>query len=174
MATIQIAAGQQRTGVARAGAGQYLSFTLGEEEYGVEILRVQEIRGYSTVTRIPHTPEHIEGVISLRGAVVPVVDLRAKFRLPQIERTRFTVIVLVAAAGKTIGLIVDAVSDVLNLSPADIQPAPDLGASCDTSFLRGVGAIDGRLVALLDMDQLLGADVAEYESRMKAQPGDQS
>jgi purine-binding chemotaxis protein CheW len=148
---------------ARAAAGQYLSFTLGEEEYGIEILRVQEIKGYSAVTPIPNTPHHIKGVINLRGAVVPVVDLRAKFSMTAVDYTKFTVIVLVAAAGKTIGLVVDAVSDVLNLAEKDIQPPPDMGASSDTTFLRGMGTAGERLVALLDMDTLLGQDVAAAE-----------
>jgi purine-binding chemotaxis protein CheW len=157
---------QTGAGTSRATAGQYLSFVLGEEEYGIEILRVQEIKGYTTVTPIPNTPPHIKGVINLRGAVVPVVDLRTKFAMPAVEYTKFTVIVLVAAAGKTIGLVVDAVSDVLNLTDSSIQPPPELGASVDTRFLQGMGTTGERLVALLDMDQLLGQDVAAAQNIM--------
>jgi purine-binding chemotaxis protein CheW len=139
---------------------QYLSFRLGEEEYGIEILRVQEIKGYSSITRIPNTPSHIKGVINLRGAVVPVVDLRTKFSMASIEYTKFTVIILVAVASKTMGLVVDAVSDVLDLKGADIQPPPDLGAGVDTRFMRGMATVNGRLVALIDIERLLGEDLA--------------
>jgi purine-binding chemotaxis protein CheW len=144
----------------RLAAGQYLTFVLGEEEYGIEILRVQEIRGYTSITPMPNTPPHIKGVINLRGAVIPVVDLRAKFGMPAVEYTKFTVIVLVAAAGKTMGLVVDAMSDVLALAEQDIQPPPDLGTMVDTRFLRGMGVTGERFVSLLDMDELLGRDVA--------------
>ncbi len=144
---------------ARTGS-QCLSFRLGEEEYGIDILRVQEIKGYSNITRIPNTPPHIKGVINLRGAVVPVVDLRAKFSMPLLDYTKFTVIILVAVASKTMGLIVDAVSDVLDVNEKDIQAPPELGVSVDTRFLRGMTTVSERLVAVLDVDRLLGEDLA--------------
>jgi purine-binding chemotaxis protein CheW len=148
-------------GSAQAETGsQFLSFILGSEEYGIEILRVQEIRGYSAITPIPNTPPHIRGLINLRGTVAPVADLRAKFGMPAVEYNRFTVIILVAVSGKTVGLIVDAVSDVLNLAEDRIQPPPDLGSQVDVRFLRGVVAFDDRLVGVLDLDRLLGEDVA--------------
>ena len=149
------------TRVAQLETGsQFLSFILGSEEYGIEILRVQEIRGYSAITPIPNTPPHIRGLINLRGTVAPVVDLRAKFGMPAVDYTRFTVIILVAVSGKTVGLIVDAVSDVLNLAEDRIQPPPDLGSQVDMRILRGVVAFDNRLVGLLDLERLLGDDVA--------------
>ncbi|MBL8215063.1 MAG: purine-binding chemotaxis protein CheW [Bryobacterales bacterium] len=139
---------------------QCLSFRIGEEEYGIDILRVQEIKGYSNITRIPNTPPHIKGVINLRGAVVPVVDLRAKFSMELMEYTKFTVIILVAVASKTMGLIVDAVSDVLDIKEEDIQAPPELGVSVDTRFMRGMTTVNERLVAILDVDRLLGEDLA--------------
>src|SRR5512142_2514663 len=107
------------------GASQYLTFSLGAEEYGLEILRVQEIKGYSAITPIPNTPHHVKGVMNLRGTVVPVVDLRTKFSLASVEYNKFTVIIIVTVAAKTIGLIVDAVSDVLEIPASGIRPAPD-------------------------------------------------
>lgn len=139
---------------------QCLSFRIGEEEYGIDILRVQEIKGYSNITRIPNTPPHIKGVINLRGAVVPVVDLRAKFSMELMEYTKFTVIILVAVASRTMGLIVDAVSDVLDIKEEDIQAPPELGVSVDTRFMRGMTTVNDRLVAILDVDRLLGEDLA--------------
>jgi purine-binding chemotaxis protein CheW len=152
-------------GPGEASGGQCLSFTLAEQEYGIEILRVQEIRGYSAITPIPNTPPHIKGVINLRGAVVPVVDLRLKFSMPPMEYSKFTVIILVAVTGKTVGLVVDAVSDVLTMAESDIQPPPDLGATVDARFLRGMATLGDRLVAVLELDRLLGDDLAAAAGR---------
>jgi purine-binding chemotaxis protein CheW len=152
-------------GPGESSGGQYLSFTLAEQEYGIEILGVQEIRGYSAITPIPNTPPHIKGVINLRGAVVPVVDLRLKFSMPPVEYSKFTVIILVAVTGKTVGLVVDAVSDVLNVAESDIQPPPDLGATVDARFLRGMATLGDRLVAVLELDRLLGDDLAAAAGR---------
>ena len=134
----------QQIGLTTDGS-QFLTFQLGEELYGVDILRVQEIKGYTAVTRIPNTPPHIKGVLNLRGTIVPIVELRTKFGMPTIEYTMFTVIVVV----------VDAVSDVLDIDKKDIQPAPQFGAQVDVSFLNGIGKAGDKLVALLDMDRLL-------------------
>ncbi len=134
---------------------QFLTFQLGNELYGVDILRVQEIKGYTTVTKIPNTPPHIKGVLNLRGTIVPIVELRTKFGLPTIEYTLFTVIVVVVIQEKIMGLVVDAVSDVLNIDKKDIQPPPQFGAKVDVSFLNGIGKSNDKLVALLDMDRLL-------------------
>lgn len=135
--------------------GQFLTFQLGEELYGVDILRVQEIKGYTAITKIPNTPAHIKGVLNLRGTIVPIVELRTKFGMPTIEYTTFTVIIVVVIQEKIMGLVVDAVSDVLNIGKKDIQLPPQFGAKVDVSFLRGIGKSGDKLVALLDMDRLM-------------------
>lgn len=153
--------GNQQTGATTDGS-QFLTFNLGEELYGVDILRVQEIKGYTTVTKIPNTPPHIKGVLNLRGTIVPIIELRTKFGMPTIEYTMFTVIVVVVVQEKVMGLIVDAVSDVLDIAKKDVQPPPQFGAKIDVSFLKGVGKSGDKLVALLDMDRLLTvADLPE-------------
>jgi purine-binding chemotaxis protein CheW len=134
---------------------QYLTFTLGNEHYGVDILRVQEIRGYTAVTKIPNTPPHIKGVLNLRGTIVPIVELRTKFGMPTIDYTMITVIVVVVVRAKIMGLVVDAVSDVLNIDKKDIQPPPQFGAKVDVSVLNGIGKCGDKLVSLLDIDRLL-------------------
>lgn len=144
----------QQIGLTTDGS-QFLTFQLGEELYGVDILRVQEIKGYTAVTKIPNTPPHIKGVLNLRGTIVPIVELRTKFGMETIDYTMFTVIVVVVVREKIMGLVVDAVSDVLNIDKKDIQPAPQFGAKVDVSFLNGIGKSGDKLVALLDMDRLL-------------------
>ena len=134
---------------------QFLTFNLGEELYGVDILRVQEIKGYTTVTKIPNTPSHIKGVLNLRGTIVPIVELRTKFGMPTIDYTAFTVIIVVVVRDKIMGLVVDAVSDVLDIGQKDIQAPPQFGANVDVRFLNGIGKSGDKLVALLDMDSLL-------------------
>lgn len=144
----------QQIGLTTDGS-QFLTFQLGEELYGVDILRVQEIKGYTAVTKIPNTPAHIKGVLNLRGTIVPIVELRTKFGMPTIDYTMFTVIVVVVVKEKIMGLVVDAVSDVLNIDKKDIQPPPQFGATVDISFLNGIGKSGDKLIALLDMDRLL-------------------
>lgn len=144
----------QQIGLTTDG-NQFLTFNLGEELYGVDILRVQEIKGYTAVTKIPNTPSHIKGVLNLRGTIVPIIELRTKFNMPTIDYTAFTVIIVVVVRDKVMGLVVDAVSDVLNIDKKDIQPPPQFGAKVDVSFLNGIGKSNDKLVALLDMDRLL-------------------
>jgi purine-binding chemotaxis protein CheW len=134
---------------------QYLTFGLGQEEYGIEILKVQEIKGYSAITPIPNTPPHVKGVMNLRGTVVPVVDLRSKFGMETVEYTKFTVIIVVTIGSKIAGLVVDAVSDVLNIPASDIRPAPDFGSRTDTRFITGMASSGDKLAVLLDVDRLL-------------------
>jgi purine-binding chemotaxis protein CheW len=134
---------------------QFLTFNLGEELYGVDILRVQEIKGYTAVTKIPNTPPHIKGVLNLRGTIVPIVELRTKFGMPTIDYTAFTVIIVVVVGDKVMGLVVDAVSDVLNIDKKDIQSPPQFGVKVDVSFLNGIGKSGDKLVALLDIDRML-------------------
>lgn len=144
----------QQIGLTTDGS-QYLTFQLGDELYGVDILRVQEIKGYTTVTKIPNTLPHIKGVLNLRGTIVPIVELRTKFGMPTIDYTMFTVIVVVVVQDRIMGLVVDSVSDVLNISKKDIQVPPEFGAKVDVSVLTGIGKSGDKLVALLNIDRLL-------------------
>ena len=138
---------------------QYLTFFIRDEEYAVEILRVKEIIEYERVTRVPTTPAHVRGVINLRGAVLPVVDLAAKFSHEETPLTRTTCIVVVETQLEgellTVGLIATAVSQVVDISGADIDPAPSFGTSVRVDFLTGMGKLDGRLVLILDIDRVL-------------------
>jgi purine-binding chemotaxis protein CheW len=143
------------TKTARETMHQFLTFALGQEEYGVEILKIQEIKGFSQVTPLPNAPAYVKGVLNLRGTIVPIVDLRKKFHLPDVELTQFTVIVVVQVLGKTLGFVVDAVSDVLTVTGDAIQPTPDLHGQVDTSFLNGLAQTGDKLVILLDIDKVL-------------------
>ena len=155
---------QQQIGLTTDG-NQFLTFNLGEELYGVDILRVQEIKGYTAVTKIPNTPSHIKGVLNLRGTIVPIIELRTKFTMPTIDYTAFTVIIVVVVRDKVMGLVVDAVSDVLNIDKKDIQPPPQFGAKVDVSFLNGIGKSNDKLVALLDIDRLLLDDEMQNDTK---------
>jgi purine-binding chemotaxis protein CheW len=140
--------------------GQYLTFTLGHEEYGVEILKVQEIKGSSVITPIPNTPAYIKGVTNLRGTIIPVVDLRAKLQMPEAPAGRFAATVVLTVGAKTVGLLVDAVSDVLHIPKADVQPTPDFGAEVDARFINGVARAGDKLIILLDIERVLAGDEA--------------
>ena len=144
----------QQVGVTTNG-NQYLTFALGAEEYGVDILKVQEIKGVSAITPIPNTPAHIKGVMNLRGTIMPVVDLRVKFGLPCQTCDQFTVTIVVNVRSKVMGLVVDAVSDVLHLPVADVQEAPDLGSQVDTRFIAGMARVGEKLVIFLNLDTVL-------------------
>jgi purine-binding chemotaxis protein CheW len=134
---------------------QYLTFNLADEYYGVDILKVQEIKGYTTVTRIPNTPNYLKGVLNLRGTIVPIVDLRMKFGMGTTDPTPFTVMVVVNVRNRIMGFMVDAVSDVLDLNAKNIQPPPELGSAVDITFVAGIGNSNDRLVTLLDIDRVL-------------------
>lgn len=136
-------------------AAQYLTVNLGTEEYGVDILAVREIRGWTPVTRIPQAPSYVLGVLNLRGAIVPVLDLRLRFGLAREEYTATTVCVIVMVAGRQFGVVVDAVSDVVEVSPSGIRPVPDMGTTVDTEYLKGLTSVGERMVLLLDVDRLL-------------------
>lgn len=140
---------------------QYLTLNLGKEEYAVDILSVREIRGWTPVTRIPQAPTYLLGVLNLRGAVVPVLDLRMRFGLEQVEYNANTVTVIITIENRLFGVVADAVSDVLDVSPSDIRAVPDMGASVDTQYLKGLTALGERMVLLLDADKLLLAQDAE-------------
>ncbi len=137
---------------------QYLTFALGAEEYGVEILKVQEIKGYSSITPIPNTPSYVKGVMNLRGSIIPIVDLRAKLSMAEAAYNQFTVIIVVRVGAKTVGVVVDAVSDVLNIPLKDIQPTPDFGSQVDARFISGLAKAGERLVVLLDIEKVLAGD----------------
>ncbi|MBI5752789.1 MAG: chemotaxis protein CheW [Hydrogenophilales bacterium] len=138
-----------------AAGREFLTFTLGAEEYGIDILKVQEIRGYDAVTHIANTPEFIKGVINLRGVIVPIVDLRIKFNLGAAEYNLFTVVIILNVAGRVIGIVVDGVSDVTILGAAQIKPPPELASTLDTQFIQGLGAKEDRMIILIDIEALL-------------------
>jgi purine-binding chemotaxis protein CheW len=137
---------------------EVLSFRLGGEEYALSILKVQEIRGYDNVTRIASAPEYLKGVVNLRGIIVPIVDMRIKFNVGNPTYDAFTVVIILNINGHTIGVVVDSVSDVVTLSPDQIKPAPDLGASVAADYLQGLGTVGERMLILLDIDKLLSAE----------------
>jgi purine-binding chemotaxis protein CheW len=135
-----------------------LAFTLGSEEYGIDILKVQEIRGYDAVTKIANAPEFIKGVVNLRGTIVPIVDMRIKFNLGTPTYDQFTVVIILNVAGRVIGMVVDSVSDVITLTAGQIKPPPEMGTTLNTDYLIGLGTVDERMLILIDIDQLMSSD----------------
>ncbi len=149
--------------------GEYLSFTLGNEHYGVDILKVQEIRGYDAVTRVPDAPDYIKGVINLRGTIVPVIDLRLKLRLDEARYDAFTVMIVLNVEDRVVGIVVDSVSDVIPLNAEQIRPTPEFGAAVDTRFISGIGTQDDRMLILLDIETLLDtADLGQPSAAEEA------
>ena len=136
-------------------ANEFLTFRLGKEEYGIEILKVQEIRGYDAVTRIANVPEFIKGVVNLRGIIVPIIDLRIKFNLGTVEYNQFTVVIILNVSGRVMGIVVDGVSDVITLAAEQIRPAPDFAANLDTEYIIGLGTVDERMLILMDIEALM-------------------
>jgi purine-binding chemotaxis protein CheW len=134
---------------------QFLTFLLDDQEYGLELFKIREIRGYAPVTPIPSVPPHVCGVMNLRGTVLPVIDLRMKFKLRAVEYNKFTVIVIATVADKTVGLLVDAVSDVLMVSQEAMRAAPDFGTAVDTRFINGVFQTREHLAVALNLEELL-------------------
>ncbi|QSA98690.1 chemotaxis protein CheW [Methylococcus sp. EFPC2] len=149
---------KSETAAGISGGRECLTFTLGDEEYGIDILTVQEIRGYDTVTRIANAPDFIKGVINLRGAIVPIVDMRIKFNLGNVVYNEFTVVIVLNLAGRVIGMVVDGVSDVITLTPEQIRPAPELGTALDTQYINGLGTVDERMIILMDIERLMSAE----------------
>jgi len=137
---------------------EVLAFKLGEEEYGIDILSVQEIRGYERVTRIANSPDFIKGVVNLRGVIVPIVDLRIKFNIAAPTYDSTTVVIVLNLGKRTVGIVVDSVSDVTNLSAEEIRSAPEMGSSLNTDYLTGLGTLDERLLILLDIVRLMSSD----------------
>lgn len=141
-----------------AASHQFLVFTLGSEEYGIDILKVQEIRGYESVTQLANTPAFIKGVINLRGVIVPIVDLRIRFNLESVEYNHQTVVVILNIGRRVVGAVVDGVSDVLTLTPEQISPAPTFGSTLKTAYLTGLGTVEGRMLILADIEKLMDTD----------------
>ena len=137
---------------------QFVTFSIGEETYGVEVLRVQEIIGMTQITPVPNSVSFMKGVINLRGAVVPVVDMRVKFGMAERSYDAFTVIIIVEVKGRLIGMIVDTVSDVANIPVDTIQDTPHFTAKIETDFIKGIGQLDSRLVIILDVERIMSAD----------------
>ena len=148
-------------GADMAGTDQFLTFMLAGEEYGVDILRVQEIKGWDAVTTIPNTPDYIRGVINLRGTIVPIIDLRLRFELEKLEYGPTTVVIVLRVdsgdASRIMGIVVDGVSDVYNVPEEEIKPAPDFGSSVDTAFVKGLATVTEKMVIILDIDQMLNS-----------------
>lgn len=147
-------------------SGEYLTFRLGSEEYGIDILKVQEIRSYEQPTRIANAPEFIKGVVNLRGVIVPIVDLRLKLGCASAEYNSFTVVIVLNVRNRVVGAVVDSVSDVLELNKDAIRPAPELNASAvDTSFITGIGSVGERMLILMDIEGLMSsADMGLMDS----------
>ncbi|ALZ96027.1 chemotaxis protein CheW [Leclercia adecarboxylata] len=137
---------------------EFLVFTLGDEEYGIDILKVQEIRGYDQVTRIANTPDFIKGVTNLRGVIVPIVDLRVKFSQGDVEYDDNTVVIVLNLGQRVVGIVVDGVSDVLSLTAEQIRPAPEFAVTLSTEYLTGLGALGDRMLILVNIEKLLNSD----------------
>ena len=159
---------------AQAGTDQYLTFLLAGEEYAVNILKVQEIRGWAAVTPIPNTPDDVLGVVNLRGTVVPIVDLRRRFRLERIPFGPTTVVIVVRVTDeekeRTVGVVVDAVSDVYNIANEVIQPRPDFGGAVAAEFVTGLATVGEKMVILLDIDRLMNTEMMDTASRNASVP----
>ncbi|QYF95796.1 chemotaxis protein CheW [Massilia sp. PAMC28688] len=140
------------------GVSEFLAFTMGQEEYGLDIIKVQEIRGYEAVTRLANTPDYFKGVINLRGVIVPVIDMRIKLGLGTPTYDQFTIVIVLSIRGNTIGMVVDSVSDVTTLSPEQIRPAPEMGSAVDAGYLIGLGTLDQRMLILVDIERLMSSD----------------
>ncbi|WP_409456821.1 chemotaxis protein CheW [Pulveribacter sp.] len=145
---------------AATGAREYLTFRLGQEEYGIDILKVQEIRGYETPTRIAQAPAFIKGVTNLRGTIVPIVDMRLRFACARADYDTFTVVIILNLRERVVGIVVDSVSDVMELAAENIRPAPDVDSAIDAACIRGLGSVGDRMLILLDIEKLMsGVDM---------------
>jgi len=148
---------------------EFLTFRLGAESYGIEILKVQEIRGYENPTTIANAPAFIKGVINLRGVIVPILDLRVKFRLPDTKYDEFTVVIILNVASRVVGVVVDSVSDVLSLGADEVRPTPEFASTTfDTKYITGLANVDEGMLIMLDIEKLLtGSDMALVESALQ-------
>ena len=148
--------------------GKFLTFFLSEEEYGIEILKVHEIIGRQPITRVPHTRKYLKGVINLRGKVIPIVDARLKFGMPAVEGTNETCIIVVHLHGVEVGIVVDRVSEVIDIPDGETEPAPAFGTGCNTDYILGIGKAQGRVLILLDIDRVLLANELTHFEEMAA------
>lgn len=139
------------------GPREYLTFRLDQEEYGIDILKVQEIRGYEKPTRIANAPEFIKGVVNLRGTIVPIIDMRLKFNCARAEYNTFTVVIILNLRNRIVGIVVDSVSDVMELAPDNIRAAPEIDSSIDSSAVVGLGSVGERMLILLDIEKLMSS-----------------
>jgi len=147
---------QANEGQAADGSSrELLTFTLGNEEYGIDILKVQEIRGYDAVTTIANSPDFIKGVINLRGIIVPIVDMRIKFKLGNITYNELTVVIILNVANRVVGIVVDGVSDVIALTAEQLKPAPEFSSSLDMQYIMGLGTVDERMIIVMDIEKLM-------------------
>ncbi|WP_295999620.1 chemotaxis protein CheW [Rugamonas sp.] len=146
------------TADAHVGASEFLAFQLGQEEYGIDIQKVQEIRAYEAVTRMANAVPYVKGVVNLRGIIVPIIDMRIKFELGEPTYDHLTVVIILNIGGRTIGMVVDRVSDVITLTADQIKPAPDMGGAMSTDYLVGLGTIEDRMLVLVDIDRLMSSD----------------
>ena len=171
-ATTSTATPSSSTAVPRGASAsktlEFLAFTLGQEEYGIDIQKVQELRGYDAVTRIANAPEHIKGVVNLRGIIVPIIDMRIKFNLGTPTYDQFTVVIILNMASRVMGMVVDSVSDVITLSPEQVKPAPEMGSVLDTDYLIGLGTLDERMLILIDIDRLMSSSEMGLIEKMAA------
>ncbi|WP_373991873.1 chemotaxis protein CheW [Duganella sp. BuS-21] len=152
-----------------SNAGEYLAFTLGQEEYGIDIQKVSEIRSYESPTRIANAPAFVKGVVNLRGIIVPIVDMRIKFNLGKPTYDQFTVVIILNIGHRVVGMVVDRVSDVTTLMPDQIKPAPEIGSALNTDHIVGLGTIDDRMLILVDIDKLMSsADMGLIENTAMA------
>ena len=138
--------------------GKYLTFVLGSEEYGIEIIKVREIIGIMDITNVPQTPDYMKGVINLRGKVIPVIDLRLKFSMPEQEHTQETCVIVVEVNSAHIGIIVDTVSEVQDINGSEIEDSPELGQGVDTNFILGMGKVKEKIIILLDIEKVLTSE----------------
>ena len=146
-----------RAALSAQSGSEYLTFRLGGEEYGIDILRVQEIRSYEQPTRIANAPGFIKGVVNLRGVIVPIVDLRLKLGCETAEYNSFTVVIVLNVKGRVVGAVVDSVSDVLELPRDSIKPAPEMSSSVDAGYITGIGSINDRMLILMDIESLMSS-----------------
>ena len=169
--TTNAAAGNARHVAAQQGAhAEFLTFRLGAEEYGIDILRVQEIRSYEEPTRIANAPSFIKGMVNLRGVIVPVVDLRIKLNCETVEYNGFTVVIVLNVRGRVVGAVVDSVSDVLELGQELIKPAPEMNTTVDTGFITGIASVGERMLILMDIEALMSsADMGLMDSTSRLQ-----
>ncbi len=143
------------------GVREYLTFRLDEEEYGIDILKVQEIRGYEPPTRIANAPHFLKGVVNLRGTIVPIVDMRLKFNCAHVEYNDFTVVIILNLNPRVVGIVVDSVSDVMELARDAVRPAPEVQSGMDPACITGLGSVGDRMLILVDIAKLMsGADMA--------------